>query len=636
MATKKSAAKATKKNVVNIMEGRPTKDALGNPTIDRSTFDAFNNFVANLGIQSNNLSAQSYYSPGPFISRNRLELEAAYRDSWLVGQVIDCIAEDMTRDGVEFFSELEPEDIQKLQAAISEFGIWHDLGQVLKWARLYGGAIAVILIDGADYSKPLNIEHVGKDKFKGLAVLDRWQLQPSMDKLITDIGKDMGKPEYYDVLPGMITFPSHKIHYTRIIRFEGIELPYYQRLFENLWGLSVVERMLDRLLAFDSATQGAAQLLYKAYLRVIGVKGFREALAQGGKEENAVIKQFQYIRLMQSNEGITVLDGEDTFNTHTYSFSGISDLLQEFGQQISGATNIPLVRLFGQSPRGFSTGDTDLRNYYDHIKKCQENQMRHQLDKLFAVMSMSKLGKPLPEDFQFQFISLWQMDETQKSAIAAQDSSTINGVYDNGLISKHTALKELRQLSRATGRFTNITDEEIEEAKDEIPPSMTEALGVSSSESSPPGDPNDKLGAQSPDLIDEEPEKEAPEDYRGTAKDSLWKRFTDAFFGRKLTSEQRAEISSIINTSHKSSTATQTNSPSTNPGSQKESINVTKDEAVEAMTPSQKVLAMIIELNKSIQVFKEKLTKVQIRSAEPPSGYKVPENVLPEHTGGQV
>ena len=515
----------------NIMAGRPTVDALGYPAIDHSTEDTFNNFVAKLGIQSGGMASGGFYNLGPFITRNRIELEAAYRDNWLVGRAVDCIAEDMTKAGVEFFSTNQPDDIQKLQSAISSFGIMHDLASTIKWARLYGGAIAVMLIDGADYSKPLNIEAIGKDKFKGLIVLDRWQLQPSMNKLITDVGKDMGKPEFYEVLSGMSTFKEQKIHHSRVLRFEGIELPYYQKLFENLWGLSVVERMLDRLLAFDSATQGAAQLLYKAYLRVIKMKGFREALAQSGKEENAVIKQFYYIGLMQKNEGMTVLDAEDEFGTHTYSFGGISDMLQQFGQQIAGACETPLVRLFGQSPSGFSTGDTDIRNYYDNINKEQESKMRHQLERLFAVMGMSVLGKALPDDFEFKFVTLWQLTEQEKSAIAQQDSSTIAQAHESGMISKSVALKELLQQSRVTGRFTNITDQDIKDAENELPPGIAGLAGIGGggAEHEAPEDPNDRLGSDNPDFAGEKPKKkEDPEDYRGTAaEDSLIKRMTD-------------------------------------------------------------------------------------------------------------
>ena len=439
-------------------------------TFDLSTGDSFTNFLAKLGANTQNLQSYSQYSLSPFVTRNRIDLEAAYRSSWLVGQVVDTIAEDMTREGVTINSKLPPEDVKLIQSTFTDLNIWHELANTIKWARLYGGAIAVILTEGADYEKPLNINAIGKGRFKGLVVFDRWMLDPSFGDLVTEIGPSMGKPKYYRILPGMPALSGQRVHYSRVIRFDGIELPYYQRLAENLWGLSVVERMYDRLIAFDSATQGASQLLHKAHLRTIQVKGFREALALGGATESAVVKQFNYIRLLQTLEGLTVLDGDDNFQVHPYSFSGISDVLMQFGEQISGATGIPLVRLFGQSPAGLSsTGESDLRNYYDHINKLQESQMRAALVKLFDVVGRSVLGKSLPKDFEFEFNSLWQLSDTEKGQIASTDATTIASAYGAGLITKKIGMKELLQSSRVSGRFTNITEEDIESAKEEVP-----------------------------------------------------------------------------------------------------------------------------------------------------------------------
>lgn len=439
-------------------------------TFDLNTGDSFTNFLAKLGTNTQNLQSYSQYSLSPFVTRNRIDLEAAYRSSWLVGQVVDTVAEDMTREGVTINSKLPPEDVKLIQSTFTDLNIWHEISNTIKWARLYGGAIAVMLTEGADYEKPLNINAVGKGRFKGLVVFDRWMLDPSFGDLVTEIGPSMGKPKYYRILPGMPALSGQRVHYSRVIRFDGIELPYYQRLTENLWGLSVVERMYDRLVAFDSATQGASQLLHKAHLRTIRVKGFREALALGGATESAVVKQFNYIRLLQTLEGMTVLDGDDQFEIHPYSFGGISDVLMRFGEQISGATGIPLVRLFGQSPAGLSSsGESDLRNYYDHINKLQESQMRAALVKLFDVVGRSVLGKSLPKDFEFEFNSLWQLSDTEKGQIAATDATTIASAYGAELITKKIGMKELLQSSRVSGRFTNITEEDIESAKEEVP-----------------------------------------------------------------------------------------------------------------------------------------------------------------------
>jgi len=70
---------------------------------------------------------------------------------------------------------------------------------------------------------------------------------------------------------------------------------------------------------------------------------------------------------------MTLLDSEDEYSSESHAaFGGLSDIMGRFMEQISGANQIPLVRLFGQSPAGFSTGETDLRNYYDTVSQAQE------------------------------------------------------------------------------------------------------------------------------------------------------------------------------------------------------------------------------------------------------------------------
>lgn len=73
----------------------------------------------------------------------------------------------------------------------------------------------------------------------------------------------------------------------------------------------------------------------------------------GGKPFEALVKQMELVRQYQTNEGMSLFDSEDGFETHSYSFAGLSDLLSEFKEDIAGAVGIPLVRLFRQSPKGF-------------------------------------------------------------------------------------------------------------------------------------------------------------------------------------------------------------------------------------------------------------------------------------------
>ena len=468
----------SRKQYKNTYGGAPVKPTAA-PTTDKKAEarDGFLNLTARMGMRSDNVNSDATYI-FDLLTKNRVKLEAMYRGSWIVGQAIDSVAEDMTRAGITIKGSDDPDRIEKLQTQLNRLGVWGALLDTIKWSRLYGGALAFMVIDGQDPSTPLALDTVTKDQFRGLKVYDRWQLQPDLNRIIQG-GMDDGLPEYYQVVSDVTTgqLSTINIHYTRAIRLIGIQLPAYQAIVEQLWGESVIERLYDRLIAFDTATAGASNLIQKAHLRVVQIDKLREVLAAGGQAEENLLTMFHHMRLLQTNEGITLLDKEDTFATNSYSFSGLSDMILQFGQQISGALGIPLVRLFGQSPAGLSsTGESDLRTYYDNIASQQESRLREGLTRLLRVLHRSTFGDSAPENFDFDFVPLWQTSAKEKVDIAQAVVTTVSAALDSGIIDQATAMKELRQSSEHTGVFTNITEEAITEAENAAPPMPTEGL----------------------------------------------------------------------------------------------------------------------------------------------------------------
>jgi uncharacterized protein len=436
-----------------------------------ATRDSFQNFAARLGYGTNNLSTGATYSLD-YISHNRQLLENIYTSSWIAAKAVDCFAEDMTKKGVEITSLDEAAEIETLMAEWDRLAVWDRLCDTIRWSRLYGGAIAVLLIEGQDLSTPLRIETVGKDQFRGLLVLDRWLVQPTLSNLVKEYGPDFGKPKFYStVADSAMALPNAKIHHSRVIRIEGQPVPYYRRMAEQGWGISVIERMYDRLLAFDSATAGAAQLIYKAHLRTIQLEGYREILATGGPALEGVLKQVEMIRLLQTNEGITLLDSTDKFEAHSYTFSGLDNILLQFGQQLSGSLGIPLTKLFGQSPAGLNaTGESDLENYNSEIHQQQEVKLRTPVAKLLDVSYRSKFGRPPADPFAFKFRPLKQMSETDKATIASTITNAVTAAESQGIIDAPTAAQELRHSAEITGVFSHITDEAIKALENANPP----------------------------------------------------------------------------------------------------------------------------------------------------------------------
>lgn len=526
------------------------------------TSDGFRNFAMRLGVASlgeaQSGNAQNVISDGTFrfnlITRNRILLEAAYRGSWVVGRVVDCVAEDMTKSGIIITTNDGADQIQDFKVQFSRLQIWQRFKDTTAWGRLYGGAIGVFQIIGQDLETPLDPETIEEGQFKGIAVYDRWQLNPVLSEIIEE-GPDIGLPAYYDIVlgnnlnepaqvpgsgsqynsaasstearmtgqtaGGPSSYGRVRVHHTRCFRMGGHKLPFFQAITEMMWDESIIERMWDRLIEFETATASAGGLIGRANLRTISIESYREIVAAGGQALQGLAESLEFMREFQTNEGLTVIDKNDEFSTTAYSFAGLSDILERFGEQLSGASETPLVRLFGQTPGGLnSNGDADIRNYYDSINSKQEAYLRNPVEMLIKIMWRSCFGEPAPTDLSFIFTPLWQMSAKEKAEITQLNTNSIIVAHENGLIDTPVAMKELKQASADTGVFTHVSDELIEQAESEDPPLPDEPISEAdpSSQGETAGDPGGNPVTP--------PEKVKKKGIN--AKDSLWVRI----FGR--------------------------------------------------------------------------------------------------------
>ena len=425
--------------------------------------DGVFNPLLRIGQGTGNTTNATSYRPR-YQTINQKELEWAYQGSWICGLAVDIVAEDMTREGIDIKAD-DPAVIDALNAMLDDCRVWDGLCDVLKWSRLYGGAIAVMLIDGDKMEAPL--ANVRRGAFKGLAIFDRWQIEQSSE-VVQDFGPNFGLPMYYTILSdkSAIETTGMRVHHSRVLRFEGRRLPFNLRQAYGGWGASILEPLFDRIEMYDLASQGASQLLSKAYLRYYKVKGLRDILTND-LARDGFLRQMDIVREFQGIEGLTVGDVEDDFQTLQYAFTGIPEIMLQFGQQISGAIGVPLVRLFGQSPVGFnSTGESDLRIYYDNIRHDQDTDLRPGMKRLLNVMYESTTGSKPGKDLSFDFRSLWQMTNEQKAQSAQNMTAAILSALQSDAIPISVAMKELKKLSDTVGIFASITDEDIEAAEE--------------------------------------------------------------------------------------------------------------------------------------------------------------------------
>lgn len=434
--------------------------------------DAFSNVLARLGAGTPNLLEGTEYSLQR-MSRDFNTLNALYRESWIVRRIIDVIPADMLKNWITITSGLAPDVEKRLSLTLRRTQLIDKLKRGMQWGRLYGGALGVLLVkhQGYDLSQPLQLDWIMPGDFAGLLIFDRWNGVNPSSELIEDItDPDYGYPKYYTV-----TDPagggSVKIHHSRVARFPGNTLPFWEEIAEMQWGASVVESIFDELRKRDNVSWNIAQLTFMANIRVLKMQDLGQLLAATDNESQAeLLRTLEAQNMLLNNMGMQVMDAADGLETHQYTFGGLSDCYQQFIMDISGAAEIPVTRLFGRSPSGLNaTGESDLQNYYDMIAEKQESYLRPILNKVLPPFIISTLGS-LPDDFDFEFDPVAEPTDKERADLAKCGTDNVVAAYNAGLISQRTALKELKQQSERTGVWTNITDEDIERASDTVEP----------------------------------------------------------------------------------------------------------------------------------------------------------------------
>ena len=154
--------------------------------------------------------------------------------------------------------------------------------------------------------------------------------------------------------------------------------------------------------------------------------------------------------------GIQLLSRDDSYENHAYSFTGLSEIYEQFMMDMAGAAEIPATRLFGRSPQGMNaTGESDLRNYYDMIASLQERQLRPALEKLLPVMAVSCWGT-VPEDLEIVFEPVMTTSPAERAELVQKLSTDVIEAFRAGLLTREEAKEELKTRGEELGVYAKV------------------------------------------------------------------------------------------------------------------------------------------------------------------------------------
>lgn len=436
-----------------------------------SVQDAFSNSLFRLGWGSQSpLEATEY--PLTRMTDNYALLNSLYRDNWVVQNVVGLMVDDMLREWYKLEGAVSPKQMDALKQVERKTCIKDRVNEGLRWGRLYGGAVGLIMIQGQDdLSKPLDLDMIYPGSFEGLYILDRWQgVTPNMG-LVFEGGEPV--PDSYSITDAR----GHtvvNVHHSRVVRFTGRDLPYLERVAEMYWGESEVEALYKDVVAHDNVSANMAALTFQANINTMEVKGLEQLFSIGSTQaQRRFWNVMQAQSVLRSNFGTQLVEEGNKITNTQYTFTGLQEVYESMCLNLCGASHYPMTKLFGRSPAGMNaTGESDLKNYYDYVDSQREAKVRPALQKLLPVLAMSAWGF-VPDDLDFTFPPLWTPTATETAEIALKKAQAIRDTFQAGLFQADTAMKELKKLEEETGMFGAISDEEISAATGKTYTDMT-------------------------------------------------------------------------------------------------------------------------------------------------------------------
>jgi phage-related protein (TIGR01555 family) len=385
--------------------------------------DSLTSLVSRMGTERD--KASTVYYTNPLMTDE--QLIAAYRGSWLPRKIVDIPALDSCRKWRDW--QAKKPQIEALEGEEKRLNVKGKILEASKKGRLFGGAAVLIGTGDSNPQEPLEVERIGKGGLKYLTVMTRRQLSAGeIDWSPTS--EWFGRPKDYTASGK--NGETMTIHPSRLVIFNGAMAP-DEDLAQTLnqgWGESVLTSTLDAIKNADSTAGNIASLVFEAKVDIIRIPDFMASL---GNEvyRSKLIERYTLANMSKGINGTLLLDKEEEYETKSASLAGLTDILMAFMQIVSGAADIPVTRLLGQSPAGMNaTGASDMKNYHDRIQSMQELEMEPAMVRLDEALERS--ADVVDPDVYYQWAPLEQMSEKERSEIFKTNADAARTIVGSG------------------------------------------------------------------------------------------------------------------------------------------------------------------------------------------------------------
>lgn len=402
----------------------------------------WNNPKTGRGIQGTDRRLDTGFAPKGATPESTLR--AMYRGDGMARRVIDLPVELMTSQGFDIMGD--PDGM--VLARMEENGILKSLEEMVRWSRLFGGALGVINVDDSQlYDTPLNIRNIRK--VYDVKVFNRWRVMFTTSDLYQNpYHPKFGKPEFYWVQPLMGR--RFRVHESRTIRMDGAPVDDLTALQNQGWGDSYLECCMESLSDLASVYDSCNNIIDEFITSTLSLTDLAELMAQPDGEK-IILKRLRLLDQSKSIANTRLLSDGEVFNKVASTITGLPDMVDRYVSRVAHDSGFPKSALVGDEQSGLnSDGDANMSKMYDKMEAEQQKTLRAPIEYLTRLIYNSTddyFNGQEPKNWWIEFRKLWQPTAKQQTEMNKIEVDTVAVLVDRNIISpdearEYPAIKE--------------------------------------------------------------------------------------------------------------------------------------------------------------------------------------------------
>ncbi|MCL2154175.1 MAG: DUF1073 domain-containing protein [Leptospirales bacterium] len=343
-------------------------------------------------------------------------IRAWYRANGFIQNIVDAPGEDAVKEWITITTnrDHDSDELQGLGISrliinrMDDLKVRDKISELIRFSRMYAEGGFMYL--GVIADKPQTYEELSFP-------------MPAIDTI--DYINVFG-PDYVSIISNF-AIPLSKNYHTLKYFVSGIEV-HESRLFhlvrkyipEDLKGISVIETIMDSIQAQDTSLWSISTLVYEMAVWIFKSPDFKSMSPEKMAETLA------YAKSIMSTQGLMGIGDDEEIQRIVGTEAGkafLKEVVDIIFENLAGTAQMPKSRLMGQSQGVITSGQFDLRAYYESVNRLQTKEILSFLNRIVYLIINERKGAIYDElagdtsslDWEIKFNPLWVKDPTEEA-----------------------------------------------------------------------------------------------------------------------------------------------------------------------------------------------------------------------------